>query len=74
MGVGGEEGEDGSNVWTEHLTEELPALMERMMLAILISCLDASCSKVPVLSRFTKLVVKFSSNDRSPKQCQQVGC
>ena len=36
MGFGEEEGEDGSNVWTEHLTEELPALMERIMLAILI--------------------------------------
>lgn len=36
MGFGDEEGEDGSNVWTEHLTEELPALMERMMFAILI--------------------------------------
>jgi len=40
MGFGEEEEEDGSNVWTEHLTEELPALMERMMLAILIGCLD----------------------------------
>ena len=36
MDFGEEEGEDGSNVWTEHLTEELPALMERIMLAILI--------------------------------------
>ena len=45
MGVGGEEGEDGSNVWTEHLTEELPALMERMMLAILIGVLDGNCAK-----------------------------
>lgn len=45
MGVGEEEGDDGSNVWTEHLTEELPALMERTMLAILISCLHGSREK-----------------------------
>ena len=45
MGVGGEEVEDGSNVWTEHLTEELPALMERMMFAISIGCLDGSRSE-----------------------------
>ena len=37
MGFGGED-DDVLNVWTEHLTEELPALMERIMLAILISC------------------------------------
>ena len=39
MGFGGDE-DDGSKVWTEHLTEELPALMERMMLAILAGCLN----------------------------------
>ena len=38
MGLGEDEGEDGSKVWTEHFTEELPALMERMMLAILMGC------------------------------------
>ena len=45
MGFGDEEDDDGSNVWTEHLTEELPALMDRMMLAILVGCLDGSCLK-----------------------------
>jgi hypothetical protein len=45
MGFGDEEDDDGSNVWTEHLTEELPALMDRMMLAITVGCLDGSCLK-----------------------------
>ena len=41
----GEEDDDGLKVWTEHLTEELPALMERMMLAILMGCQDGSRSQ-----------------------------
>jgi hypothetical protein len=43
-GLGEDEEEEGSNVWTEHLTEELPALMERMIVAIFKGSLDCSCS------------------------------
>ena len=53
----GEEEDEGSNVWTEHLTEELPALMERIILAILIDCLEVSSelSKVVALSGLLSL-------------------
>jgi hypothetical protein len=45
MAFGVDDDDDGSNVWTEHFTEELPALMERMMLAIVMGSLDRSCAK-----------------------------
>ena len=65
MALGDDEDDDGSNVWTEHLTEELPALMERMMLAILAGCLNGFCRSCSehqfCLIKFTESVVKCVS-------------
>lgn len=66
MGLGDEEEDDRSNVWTEHLTEELPALMERMMSAISMDRLDGSCSKSQFCQGY-KISSRVNSNDRSPK-------
>ena len=59
IGFGGEEEDDGSNVWTEHLTEELPALMERMICVMAGRLLQSSLSllfKVAVLSSLLSVV------------------
>ena len=53
IGFGVEEEDDGSKVWTEHLTEELPALMERMMLAILVGCWAIIVATVQTTSSIT---------------------